>query len=345
MNLLFLLITIFVVCSVFAVYRRNGNGNFAIYDFNLQRTLPIRGLLAVSIVLHHLACVVWSQHIPIVSEFMSWGGLVVSVFFFLTGYGLMVSYIKKGRSYLHNFLLHRLKKVLMPLIIATFCYLLIKSLLSSSNAFVSVAGLIHGLPPLPTSWFVYTVLLFYCLFYLIAKICHQKYYHIIIDLWIACGIYALVLHSIHWAGCWYKSIYAIGIGVTYAYYENSIKKWITEHPQRLIYTLLLSFAFLCIVRLANESFIYTNVSAWKFFVYALTPLFIVLFVYSLGSYSNPVLDFLGKISYEIYLVQGAFMMWFSKLEVSWYIYFALTFFFTFLTAWLLNRLCRMLTSS
>jgi peptidoglycan/LPS O-acetylase OafA/YrhL len=345
MNLLFLLISIFVVCSVFAVYRRISNGTFSIYDFNLQRTLPIRGLLAVSIILHHLASVTWYRQIPIVNEFLSWGGVVVSVFFFLTGYGMMLSYIKKGRSYLDGFLLHRFKKVFLPLIIATICFLIIHSLLFHKNAFLSIASLLDGKPPLPTSWFVYTVLLFYCFFYLIAKIFDQKYLHIIIGLWIACGIYAFALYSIHWAECWYKSIYAIGIGVTYAYYENSIKKWITEQPQRLVYITVLCFALLCLIRLTNEYFIFTNMAAWKFFVYALTPLLIVLFVYSLGSSNNLLLAFLGRISYEIYLVQGAIITWFYHVEVSWQIYFVLTILFTFLTAWLLNRLCRMLISS
>lgn len=340
MNLLFLLFAISVYCSVFSVYRRIGNGTFEIYNFSIQRTLPIRGLLAVSIVLHHLACVVWHQNIPIVSEFMSWGGLVVSVFFFLTGYGLVLSYINKGRDYLNGFLLHRLKKVLLPLVVATFCFLIVQSLLSSSNAFISVSGLVVGNPPLPTSWFVYTILLFYCIFYFIARTFNQKYYHIIICLWISCCIYALVLHYIHWEECWYKSIYAIGLGATYAYYENCIKKWITERPQRLISLLVSCFAFLCLVRLINEHFIYTYMSVWKLFVYSLTPLLIVFFVYSLGSFNTPALDFLGRISYEIYLVQGAFRLWFRQIDLNWYLYFTLTFILTILCAWLFNKLMK-----
>lgn len=206
---------------------------------------------------------------------------------------------------------------------------------------MSVSSLANGIPPLPTSWFVYTVLLFYCIFYLIAKYCNQKTCQIIVYLWIACGTYASVLHSIHWEGCWYKSIYAIGIGATYAYYENEIKKWITKCPYRFAYSLVLCFAFLCLARLINENIIYTNVAVWKLFVYAFTPLLIVFFVYSLGSNNTPILNFIVEKSYEMYLVQGAFRLWFSQIGLNWYIYYALTFSSTILFAWLLKKLMKL----
>lgn len=340
MDLLFLLISVLVLLSVSAVFRHIGRGSFMVHDFNLQRTLPIKGLLAILIVLHHLACVVWNQHIPIVSEFMSWGGLVVSVFFFITGYGLMQSYLQKGRGYLNGFLQHRFKKLLPSLFVATVCYLLVQSLLSGKNAFFSITELAYGNPPLPTSWFVFAVCFFYLIFYLAAKTSPPKCHHqiIIFCLWTACGLYAFILHSIQWEDCWYKSIFSLGIGVTYANYEKNLKNWIMKYPQRLAYILILCFLFLCFVRLVNENLIYTNISAWKLFAYSLTPLFVVFFVYALGSFRSSILDFFGKISYEVYLVQGAFVLWLSIMKNNWGAYFFLTFILTFVSAWLLNRL-------
>lgn len=53
----------------------------------------------------------WAQEMNI-------GPLCVSLFFFLSGYGLMCSYERKGAAYFKGFLSHRLGRVIFPLITA-----------------------------------------------------------------------------------------------------------------------------------------------------------------------------------------------------------------------------------
>lgn len=93
-------------------------------DFSVEATLPLRGLLAVGIVLHHISQRV-GQAVPDVwglSQFEFLGAPIVAVFFFLSGYGLMKSLRVKGTSYLDGFLRKRMTKVLLPLLLCSLVY-------------------------------------------------------------------------------------------------------------------------------------------------------------------------------------------------------------------------------
>jgi membrane-bound acyltransferase YfiQ involved in biofilm formation len=59
--------------------------------FDVNATLPLRGLLAILIVCHHIG-----QHFSNIQTGI--GTILVSMFFFISGYGLMVSYCKKTKK-------------------------------------------------------------------------------------------------------------------------------------------------------------------------------------------------------------------------------------------------------
>ena len=337
MNLLYIIICVIALSITIQLLHYSKVG-VNLYDFSVQRTLPLRGLLAILIITHHLSQVVWALEIPIIHEFMSWGGVVVGVFFFITGYGLMITYIKKGNDYLHGFLRHRLGKLLPPIIIATICYLAILSFLTQSNAFLLIADLRYGTAPLPTSWFVYAVIFFYFTFYCAAKILYDQKL-IITCLWIISTIYIIVLYSLGWEECWYKSIFAFNIGSSFAYFEYKIKQYIIQNPRIFIIITISLLVFLFIVRYINTYIFVTNAPIWKSVVYYSVPLFCVTIIYLFKGISSPVLSFFGRISYEIYLVQGAFITLLSPMRENWTAYFVLVYILSIITAWMLHGLC------
>ena len=116
-----LLISVLLIWTVCAL----GSHTFMGVQFSKQATVTLRGLLATGIVLHHLSlrlveaspdCAwIWSQ-------FSFWGAPIVAVFFFLSGYGLMVSLITKGQKYLDGFLKKRLLKIVLPLVLCSIVF-------------------------------------------------------------------------------------------------------------------------------------------------------------------------------------------------------------------------------
>lgn len=68
-----------------------------------RNTDCLKGLLAVSVVLHHFAQVADVRLKLLTYMFEPFGILSVAAFFFLSGYGLMLSVDKKGDAYIRSF--------------------------------------------------------------------------------------------------------------------------------------------------------------------------------------------------------------------------------------------------
>ena len=95
--------------------------------FSKEATLPLRGVLALLIVFHHISLrltymVPKDAKVNYLRDFSDWGEPIVSVFFFLSGYGIIKSYQKKGKSYLEGFFSGRLLRLMVPFIICCICY-------------------------------------------------------------------------------------------------------------------------------------------------------------------------------------------------------------------------------
>lgn len=87
MQLLTLLVLLLIIISV------RGHHN-DLFRFDKKAVLPLRGILALLIILHHVA-----EEIPSIAIFAQltyWGKYIVSIFFFLSGYGLCISYVNGG---------------------------------------------------------------------------------------------------------------------------------------------------------------------------------------------------------------------------------------------------------
>lgn len=103
MKLFFLVLACFIAAAAF---RRKG----ALYNFDSKATVPLRGLLAIGIILHHLSLTyqfnecINAFRISPVFYFREMGGPIVAIFFLITGYGLSKSLQTKGTSYLSGFL-------------------------------------------------------------------------------------------------------------------------------------------------------------------------------------------------------------------------------------------------
>lgn len=103
MKLFFVVLACFIMAAAF----RRTDG---LYDFNSKATLPLRGLLAIGIILHHLSLTYQFNecinvfHISPIFYFREMGGPIVAIFFLITGYGLSKSLQIKGTSYLSGFL-------------------------------------------------------------------------------------------------------------------------------------------------------------------------------------------------------------------------------------------------
>ena len=303
-------------------------GDVTIHDFDAQRTLPLRAVAALAVVVHHVSLNI--PEVPIVNQFLVMGSLAVSFFFFLSGYGLMTSYIKKGEEYLSGFLRHRFARLLPPFLIAAIGYEIYQSIHNGHNTLASFMAIAHGGTILPDSWFVITIIVYYLFFYVVARLSHSKV-GIVVGLWLASAIYIVFLYCLGWDIYWYNTVCVFNLGTTYALFESRIREYIKAYPEILtcgsvVIALMILGCHLLSIMLP---------------ICYLLPLLVVLAVYVIGVYRSRMLCFLGAISYEIYIMQ---CIWRHKMYVTasvhWSIYLVATMVITIFTALVLHRVCQ-----
>lgn len=298
---------------------------------SLRNSICIKGFLAFIIMSGHIASVL-NIHWLIILEKV--GVLAASIFFFLSGYGLMISYRTK-ENYLNGFLKKHLLKLLIPCLIAYIFQTILFYLLH-------LCGIeIYGVYTLLTfiNWFVYIILLCYLLFYLCYKYNEKFNSHnanIAILILLSCFMICCFIFKVNrlfWGG-----VLSFPIGLfmaeNYTGYSKKLSQWRNVIlPVSIIIFMLFNIAFIkCGEYSLWGDLIGRNMS---------TTIAIILFLYIFNVFfiNNKLCYFLGKISYELYIVHFIYTRIFlghEDISVHPEIYSLLIIILSILTAYILS---------
>ena len=280
-----------------------------------KSTKSLKGLLALLIIFHHI-----SQKVTTGENFSNFeymGRYIVALFFFLSGYGLYFQF-SNNAAYMENFLRKRLVRIFIPFFVFIVIYVIYRATLGevvNVDFFISFwkdhSNIIYN------GWFINSIIVLYVIFYISFKKKDSKI-----------AVYKLVfltLVYIFWKayqdhGDWeYVSIMAFLLGVFWMKYRVSIDKFIESN----YFICLASFSILMYVFRHYED-IMKGIGITNRYVYygivgnLCTMIFVVYFLLLTNkfNFSNKYLDFLGDISFEIYMIHGLVMHYFSKFFVS-----------------------------
>lgn len=324
-----------LLISLLFVKKQVSEKNTVLMDFNLKETLPLRGILAVCVMLTHL-CPYLEEDAPLLTDFCLWGPPSVACFFLLAGYGLAFSYKKKGEAYLHGFFKKRLFRLLWPLLFMTIVYQSFR-LYHKSFDWMEMLG-----NPSPMSWFIYALVIWYVGYYLSFKIGKTRKIQLLL-VWIFTLTYLVFTISLK-QDYYYISIIPLPMAITYVFYEERVKSFILEHEEVIWWIVVL--AVLVVMGYAVAGQYGVKLRGWSFPVYTLVPWVIVYITYYLGGCKNKITNFLGKISYEFYIVHGFIVIQFGhwhlfdmKGYVNAFVIIVLVLGLTISAAWTLSKLC------
>ena len=280
-----------------------------------KSTKSLKGLLALFIIFHHV-----SQKITTGENFSNFeymGRYIVALFFFLSGYGLYFQY-SNNVNYMENFLRKRLSRIFIPFYVFIVIYVFYRSTLGevvSLDFFLSFwkdhSNIVYN------GWFVNSIIVLYIIFYVSFKKKDSKTSFYMLTF--------LTLVYIFWKayqnhGDWeYVSIMASLLGVFWMKNRISIDKFIEKN----YFVFLVSFSILMYVFRHYEA-IMKNIGLTNKYVYygivgnLCTMVFVVYFLLLTNklNFSNKYLDYLGDISFEIYMIHGLIMHYFGKFFVS-----------------------------
>ena len=281
----------------------------------VNSTNGLKGLLALGIVFHHL-----SQWVTTGTEFVNFkymGTYIVSVFFFISGYGLYVQNNRK-EDYLDNFLSKRLSKILTPFIAISSIYLIYRNINGQALTITFFVDLFKkGSTVIYNGWFVDIIILMYVFFYISFKIFSNGTVAILVNTLLIVG-YIILAIKLGYGFWWYNSSLPFVLGLLWA--KN--KKYIDGILNKYYFIILVCITGLLFIS-HQYSFVLKKLHIVDSVSYGFAAnidniIFIIFFILMARKidFSNKYLLFLGKISFELYMIHGLVMSIFGKYFVT-----------------------------
>lgn len=348
-----------------------GRGKFNEDFLSLNLSKRIQGFCAVCIVMHHFVqqFVLYGDGIEALGIFSDIGFLFVGIFFFFSGYGLYKSY-KIKPHYLNNFLKKRLPVVLVPLYIVN-TILTVIVLTTGSKIYNDMNPLAIGMNSFlykittflaitlmnSNAWYMITITMFYIVFYVAFKNYSNeeralKAILVFSVIYAAVGIFSGFGFFWFQGEWWYNSSFLFIIGLYFAKHENAILIFIKEK-----YAVFLTGSVIGVIIMMKISIVLINTLSYYrpgiegkvcsiiclIFQTAAAITFVSAFLIITMKVriNNPILDFLGRIGLEIYLVHRFFIVAFNSqvLTISNNeLYLAVVYICSIITAFVLHKI-------
>lgn len=280
-----------------------------------------------SIVKYIAALVVVNGHIFLfhlsespLAPFMNLGAACVTLFFFLSGYGLIYSYRKSPQGYLKSFFRHRIGRVILPLVTAYLITLPVYALLRGSVEWRQVIDtLAWGGPYLKYSWYVTEIIAVYILFFVSLRIGKTlKFKLTLLSILIMAVMGVLVLTN---QPLWYAvSLPGFIMGIWFQPYEKRIYVLFSRRGIILIGILALALWFITwqwplLVCPILSTYRYEFMA--KFLSNVFFPIIMIAILYVMRESGTSPLSIVISSSYEVYLIQNCAMIIAGALAASY----------------------------
>ena len=307
-------------------------------DFlSVRTTTAIKGVFAVLILLSHtkgylsLGHGIMDHTFIFIMKYLK--QLIVVVYFFYSGYGIMES-VKFKENYIHGFFKKRFLKTLFHFDLAVFLFLILQFILGNQFDATDYLGCWIGWRSIGNSnWFIFVILFLYLIAYLsfIAwkRIPSSRWLPAITISIFSAGLW-LFLHHVKQDYWWYDTMAAFPAGIWFSLLKRR-KAVVNSIGHRLLLTLTI----LCLFFLWRH-FIGIDVYGICAILFSLAIVSITLWI-KLDTHS---LHWLGKHCFSIYMLQRIPMIVFSRfgLQDNKYLFTILVVASALLLAWAFTKL-------
>ena len=152
------------------------------------------------------------------------GQLVVVLFLFYSGYGVMESIIQKGETYIDRFPRHRLLQTLLNFDVAVVCFFFLNLALGIPMSFKQVGFSMIGWESIGNSnWYVFVILYCYLVTWIASKAFLNDRFRIALGTTILVFVGEIALSYLkHGQTRWYNTILCYPLGVYYSIFKDSI---------------------------------------------------------------------------------------------------------------------------
>lgn len=272
------------------------------------------------------------------------GYWAVSIFIFITGYGLYESYSTKGNDYINTMPFKRILSSVFFYFIVAIIYIIYDLIIGYQHELRDYIGTFtYGCTIISFGWYFQLSILLYLIFFFIFKFVKIKELRsLFIVLFVLA--YFVFYYVNNMSVTLYVPIFSFIYGILCSKYKSIVEK-------------ILSKLYILIIFLSLFGFAFGSLFVWRYqkisprllivLVSVLSQFFFVVFVISISRFFikylkwiliNPISKFYGSVSMELYLFQGITIRILSVLPLNKYVYIALIFVCCTLVAIPFNKL-------
>lgn len=170
--------------------------------YSLKQNLPIRGILALLVIMNH-----------VFEEAYMLGNIAVSLFFCFSGYGVLKGY-KNKNDYFKGYIWKKFKNILLPFFICNCLYIIWNiAFLKKEYTFLQIAFSFFNASIMSVAWYIIVAMILYMCFYTIYKFLKVNdnikfYMFAFLEI-----ILLVVLYLCGLGSWWYCSIFAFLFGM------------------------------------------------------------------------------------------------------------------------------------
>ena len=294
----------------------------------------LKGIFAIAILLSHLCGRTGIGSLiglgPIYTALGYWA---VSVFLFISGYGLAYSFDKKP-NYSRNFISTKLLHLYILQLIFILLYYLLRTIFMIQPTNMSLLNsLFFGETIISNGWYLQVIILFYLIFYIISHF--KRYYTRICILFIVTLLYIVICNYVGLSSTWYETAICFPLGVLIYNNRIPISQTYKSHTRWFVFSILVilfSISFLLSL-LLSDYHVFFKITTSIFFA------FLVVYSSNLLYIQNKITNWLKKYYLGIYLFQGcAFILLRNNLWYihNHYLYFLMSIFITLISAYFIQ---------
>ena len=285
-----IILLIYILISLCGIKKQSDKSAY----LSKQTTTNIKGIFTIMILMSHFRDYANISSDSIYIKFLSlFGQLMVTMFLFYSGYGIMESLIKK-KNYMKSFFRNRFLKTFIHFDLVVILYIIVSFIIGNKYNIITYLLSFVGWASIGNSnWFMFVILGLYLITYISNIIFSKNKLIGLISTTLLSFVLIIFLYFFK-EDWWYNIILCYPCGMWYSYFKEKIENVVLE-KYKYLSIIFITIIFIFLYKICNNVIVY-EVLACVFC------LLIINFTY-IFHIGNKILSFLGLYSFEIYILQ------------------------------------------
>ena len=333
MNLYLLMIIVFTLINI-KVFIKDSNNDY----LSKENTNCIKGIFVLIIFYSHLATYFDVQYSKdfLMYDFRNFlGQLMVTVFLFYSGYGVLESIKLKKNKYVNGLPINRILKTWIKFCIAIVFFRIMGLIINESYGIKQMILSFFAWDSMGNSnWYIFSIIFMYAFTFISFKIFDDDYKKAII-LHIIFTIFYVMIMNLYKGEYWFNTILCYDFGLIYSLNKERINKILFNNFKYIMIFIMTIIVFVFFKKLI--------INFWYYELYAIIFVMLVVLLSVKIKLGSPILKWFGNNLFWIYILQRIPMIYFKEIGLSVHAYryslivFASTIILTFVSSLLFDK--------